>query len=378
MKHTSLILSTGFALFSMFFGSGNLVFPLIVGKESGDHFALASLGICLTGVLMPFLGIWAMILCKGSTKVFFGSMGRYAPFLLTLGSLLLLGPCGVVPRCITVAYGSFHLLFPSSSSILFSFAACLLIYGVALKKDKIIGLLGVLLTPILLIALTTITICGLWFGSSPLPAASSLESFQLGFLKGYHTMDLLAAFFFAAFVIKQLEKQAETNPGQSPLKIFFQSASVGAGLLAAIYFVLVWLGAAYAEQLQNIPPQEMLGVVAQHALGIYAAPIVCVAVTLACFTTAVVLATLFADFLRQQVAREKISQKLSLAITLIITFLISTLEFSGIAQFLAPILETIYPALIMLTLLNIGMVMMGMKKRRWPVLLVVLAKIGWV
>ncbi|MBA2728840.1 MAG: branched-chain amino acid transport system II carrier protein, partial [Parachlamydiaceae bacterium] len=37
--------TTGFALFSMFFGSGNLVFPITVGQESQGHYLLAALGI---------------------------------------------------------------------------------------------------------------------------------------------------------------------------------------------------------------------------------------------------------------------------------------------------------------------------------------------
>ena len=70
MKNKSLILATGLAMFSMFFGSGNLVFPLVVGQMSEGHFGLASLGILLTGVLVPFLGILAMLLFDGNSKVF--------------------------------------------------------------------------------------------------------------------------------------------------------------------------------------------------------------------------------------------------------------------------------------------------------------------
>src|SRR5262245_8338583 len=109
MKNKLLIISTGFALFSMFFGSGNLVFPLVVGKESGGHYLLATLGIFLTGVVVPFLGVIAMMLYKGDNQKFFGSMGKPATFWFPLIALSLMGPFGVLARCITVAHGSFRL-----------------------------------------------------------------------------------------------------------------------------------------------------------------------------------------------------------------------------------------------------------------------------
>jgi LIVCS family branched-chain amino acid:cation transporter len=117
----------------------------------------------------------------------------------------------------------------------------------------------------------------------------------------------------------------------------------------------VALGWAYAPQLLEIPPQEMLGKIALSALGRFAAPCVCVAIVLACVTTAIALTSLFADFLRTEVARHKIGNKIALATTLGIGVVVSTLEFSGIAKFLGPLLEMIYPALIALTLINIGL-----------------------
>ncbi|EKE08422.1 MAG: hypothetical protein ACD_17C00172G0001, partial [uncultured bacterium] len=96
MKKNRLVISTGLALFSMFFGSGNLVFPLVVGKTSQGHFNLGALGIFLTGVLVPFLGVLAMCLFNGCTKTFFGRMGRPAVFWFPLIALSLMGPFGVL------------------------------------------------------------------------------------------------------------------------------------------------------------------------------------------------------------------------------------------------------------------------------------------
>jgi branched-chain amino acid:cation transporter, LIVCS family len=376
MKSKLLFLSLGFAMFSMFFGSGNLVYPLALGKESGSHFFAASLGILMTGVFVPFLGVFAMMLFKGDPKAFFSCMGeKIAVFWFPLLSLSLMGPFGVLARCITVAHGSFHLFFDQSSLVYFSIGFCIITFFVTANKNRIIPALGSFLTPLLLVSLVAITLFGYIFGNSPQESTQTiLSSFQNGFMEGYQTMDLLAAFFFSVFVIKHLESHTELNP-QQKFKTFLKATLVGSFLLGSVYFGLVYLGASYAEVLKDVPPQEMLGVVAENALGSFSTLIVCAAIVLACFTTAVILTSLFAEFFHQHVAKEKISLKSSIVVTLLIAFSISTLEFSGIAKFIAPILETIYPALIMMTFLNIFSVFWGLKNMRWPVAMTLLVKL---
>lgn len=375
MKIKTLILSTGLAMFSMFFGSGNLVFPLVVGQISEGHFGLATFGILLTGVLVPFLGILAMLLFNGNSNDFFGRLGKPATFWFPLIALSLMGPFGVLARCITVAHGAFRLLLPETSLWAFSIISCAVIFILSIRKNRIVPLLGSLLTPILLLSIAAIAIFGLV--SVDLPPVSDnggWTSFKNGVFQGYQTMDLLAAFFFSAFVINHLKDHQATQNGDS-LPIFFKSSLIGAGLLSIIYFVLVLLGAMYAPQLTHVPPQEMLGFVAQASLGSWAAPVVCVAVILACLTTAIVLTSLFADFLRKEVTKEKIHPSIALITTLVIAFFISTLEFSGIAKILGPILEATYPSLIVLTVLSIFHKLWGWTSIRMPIAIVFLVKI---
>jgi LIVCS family branched-chain amino acid:cation transporter len=371
MNTKFLFVSTGFALFAMFFGSGNLVFPLLVGIESQGHYLISSLGIIFTGVLVPFLGVFAMLLYKGETHEFLGTMGGFAKFWFPLIALSLMGPFGVLARCITVAHGSFTLLFPDCSLIVFSLAFCGIIFLLTTNKSQIIPFLGSALTPFLLLFLLAIIVAGIWYGQTVEPFDSNYwPAFREGALQGYQTMDLLAAFFFSTFVIKHLSNHFSATSDNSQLvKVFIKSALLGGGLLAIVYCGLVYLGATFASDLKGIAPQMLLGIISQKTLGALSAPVVCSAVILACFTTAVVLTSLFADFFKQQVCRESIHSSLSLLLTLLIAFGVSTREFSGIATFLAPILETLYPALIVLTLINIAHKLGSIKLRRWPVIL---------
>ncbi len=365
-KETLLILSTGFALFSMFFGSGNLVFPLAIGMESGGHYGMASLGVLCTCVIFPFLGMLGMALYNGEIKEFFSYFGKKGIFIFSFIALGLMGPFGVLARCLTVIHGACLPLFPSMSLPVTSLVLCVLIYLLTANKNKIVSILGVFLTPFLLLAVASIT--GVSLYQAPVSAPMQSEGFVAftnGFFKGYQTMDLVAAFFFSGFVIKHLlQTRSERGEGGSPLKFFIKASVVGAVLLYVVYFALVLLGWFYAPLLEGARPQEMFGKVAIASLGFFAAPCICVAVVLACLTTAIALTSLFAEFLRTEVFREKIGNTTAIVSTLIVAFLVSTLEFSGIAQFLGPILETMYPALIVLTVVNIGRKVWGMLSSR--------------
>lgn len=377
MKMKWIVVSTGFALFSMFFGSGNLVFPIAVGQESGHNFILGSLGIVLTGVIVPFLGVFGMMLYKGDIDKFFGSFGRKGVFVFSLLALALMGPFGVLARCLTVAHGALLLVLPSASLAATSIVMCIIIFLLAANKNRIITILGTALTPFLLLAIAVIAYFGLKQDVQAVPTLiTGWDALKNGFFQGYQTMDLLAAFFFSKFVIKHLYETADKNNDEaSLLKIFFKASLVGAGILSLVYFALVTLGRTYASVLTEAAPQEMLGRIAMESLGSLAAPFVCMAVVFACMTTAIVLARLFAEFLDNDVFANKLGNSQALLITLAIGFLVSTLDFAGIARFLGPVLETVYPALIVLTLVNITSQYWRVRSTHWPFTLTIAAKL---
>ncbi|MBA3722177.1 MAG: branched-chain amino acid transport system II carrier protein [Parachlamydiaceae bacterium] len=382
MKSKWLALSTGFALFSMFFGSGNLVFPITVGQGSEGHYMLAALGILLTGVVVPFLGVFGMMLYKGDLNSFFSSFGKKGTFIFSFLALALMGPFGVLARCLTVAHGALLLLFPNASLLVSSFAMCCVIYFLSVNKSKIVTLLGTVLTPFLLVAIAAISFFGLSQGSTievanANAAGSGWDALKMGFFQGYQTMDLLAAFFFSQFVISYLRNQlSAADENNSMLNIFCKSAMIGAGILSIVYFALVLLGSIYSPLLLDKPPQEMLGIIAMESLGSLAAPCLCIVIIFACLTTAIVLTSLFADFLCNSVVSNKIGNPTALLITLGIGFFVSTFDFAGIARYLGPILEAVYPALIVLTISNIICKLCSLKASHWPFTISILAKLS--
>lgn len=42
-------------LFALFFGAGNLIFPLHLGQMAGHNWFIATLGFLITGVVLPYI-----------------------------------------------------------------------------------------------------------------------------------------------------------------------------------------------------------------------------------------------------------------------------------------------------------------------------------
>ncbi len=141
MTYKRVILTAGFAMFSMFFGSGNLVFPLLIGTQTLDVSTYSTLGLILTAVIVPFLGLFGMILYNGNTRDYFDKLGRIPSFLLILAMLSLMGPFGVVPRCITVAYGGLNVLYPTLPFDWFSAGFCALITILIWKSNRVVDVI---------------------------------------------------------------------------------------------------------------------------------------------------------------------------------------------------------------------------------------------
>lgn len=93
-KETKDFIVVGAALFAMFFGAGNLIFPPALGMLSGDQWLLTILGFALTGVGLPILGVITIAKVGGSLKDF---AGRVSPtFAKILGAVIVLDRKSVV------------------------------------------------------------------------------------------------------------------------------------------------------------------------------------------------------------------------------------------------------------------------------------------
>jgi LIVCS family branched-chain amino acid:cation transporter len=362
-------LAIGLAMFSMFFGAGNVIFPLAVGQYAGDKNFFAMSGLILTAAIMPIAGVIAMILFDGNYRQFFGRLGKTPGFILALITISLLGPLGSTPRCIALSYTTLKTSFPGLSSVLFSAISCGIIFLFTVRKNQILNLLGWVLTPLLLTSLITIIVIGLTSTHEMQNSdQSNANMFMHGLKEGYNTMDLLAAFFFSSTILNILRMPKKDDLiSRNYINIALQASVVGAFLLTAIYVGFSYLAAFHGNELLINGKDEILGAIAMKIAGGYAGILVCITIALACLTTAIALISAFTDFIQKEVFQEKVSYEMTLIASLLLTFFVSTFEFTGISAFLGPILQICYPGLIVLTFLNIAYRLKNFKPIKLPV-----------
>lgn len=343
----------GLALFSMFFGSGNLIFPLFLGQVSQHNWLVALTGFLLTAVCLPLLGVVAMVMYQGQYRKFFDLLGKYLGFLLTLVLLVVWIPLGSGPRCVSLSFVSLGTYLPMGSPWVYGAiysAACAF---VVLQKGGMLQILGKYLTPLLLLCLGAIFVFGFWGGASTFDATlSPKELFVLSVKEGYNTQDLIASFFFCATVLGMLQKQDGSM--MSNLKLTLQAGIIAAVTLGIVYSSLLYTAANHSLSLTLIPKEQMLAHLAKITLGEHLGLVAAIAIFLACFTTSVALVTVFTEFLTDTIFGKKSMYNVSLGLTLVGCYLMSITGLEGITAVTSPALEICYPLLLVVIIWGVA------------------------
>ncbi|MEK6733635.1 MAG: branched-chain amino acid transport system II carrier protein, partial [Pseudomonadota bacterium] len=181
-----------------------------------------------------------------------------------------------------------------------------------------------------------------------IPMSQAGNPFILGITQGYQTMDLMASLFFSITIVEYLRSVCKSK--NETIRLSIMSSIIGGGLIALVYVGFIYLGAHYADRLIDINPEQYLAVIAQITLGKHAALIVALTIFLSTLVTAASLVKLFAEFLKTDIAKEKISWVNSVFVTIIIGYGLSLIGFSKIASMLHAVLSYIYQALITLSI----------------------------
>jgi branched-chain amino acid:cation transporter, LIVCS family len=371
---SKIIITTGLAIFSMFFGAGNLMFPIMVGLVSADKNIIGITGFMITAVILPTLGLIAMILFDGDYETFFGRLGNSIGNILIFFAMLVIGPLIAMPRIVTLSYVMmepflFHISLPLFSALFIG-----LTFLATAKESKIVNILGYVISPALLISLLIIIIKGFITGEhTSVNTQNILEILWNNIKYGYKTLDLLGGIFFASIVLSILQKDF-MEKGQSIDKkklavISLKSGVIGTLLLGLIYLGLSYLGAYFGEGLGNVNEGELFSAISFRVLGNSGALIISTAVLMACFSTIIALAAVVAEYLQHYIFKEKVSYIKTLLITLIATFITSNFGLGAILKFSSPVIDIGYPIFITITLCNLAYKLFDFKPIKVPVLL---------
>ena len=344
------VLTTGFAMFAMLFGAGNVVFPLILGRDSGHQLFFGLLGFCMTAVIVPLLGLVAVMLHHGYYKCLLAPLGKIPAFLIIASCMILLGPLAMTPRCVTISYAAIKSYLPAVPIWIFSGGCAVLIFLCTIKNSFIIDLLGKFLGPLKIKLLLFVIIKGIFAPVAMMPVAlTKMEGFRLGLLSGYGTCDLIAIIFLSSLILSRLRQglhPEQQHDARAIIKLSLQASLVGGLLLSLVYAGFCIASGLHGAQLASVERADIFSSLSILILGEVGGCLANVTVAIACLTTAIALTAMFAMYLHKDFSASRLSYRFSLIITIIITAAIASLGFSGIMKFVSPIIEVLYPILI--------------------------------
>jgi LIVCS family branched-chain amino acid:cation transporter len=355
---TSRIVATGFAIFAMLFGSGNVIFPLTLGRDIGHQVWFGLLGFMLTAVLIPLIGLVSTILADGDYKKFLGKLGVIPGNIVILVCMGLIGPFGVIPRCIATSHGALAPYVSWLSVPIFSVIAASIILGCTIRSGFVVDLLGKYLGPLKLTLLLSIVVIGL-FNPAPFVKVglSVTEAFNAGLSTGLGTVDLLGTIFFAGLIFASLRRGVVSEKEISAKELVIvglKAGLLGSGLLGLVYAGFCVVAAYRGAQLVAVSNSaQLFPVLARLVLGHTGGLLANVTLALSCLTTAIALSIVFAGYLHKEILCEQISYFNAQMITIAIAAVMSNLGFTQIMVLIKPIIVLIYPALIVLAIMHL-------------------------
>lgn len=336
----------GLALFSMFFGSGNLIYPLMLGRDAGSSFLISALGFVLSAVLIPCLGVVAIAFAEGNYEKIFattfkGKIGLGLIFLVLLSFI----PFGAGPRCVVLAHASLKAFMPMPPLWLFSLIFLTIVGYLINDRSRLIDNLGKILTPMLLVSITIIVISSFINGEIDPPLLNNHELFVSSLFEGYNTQDLLSSLFFSSSLIMIMK--ASFADKSAMIKTTLKGAGLGIILLSCLYVFLIASSSLHSDILVGKNGVDLVSILARHTLGLKFGLIAGVAVALACLTTGVALILAFSEFIEAHLLVKK-HRHLALLISLMSVFLTSLLEFDGIMAIISPLMKIVYPLILVI------------------------------
>ncbi|WP_375105521.1 branched-chain amino acid transport system II carrier protein [Lysinibacillus fusiformis] len=351
----------GTMLFGLYFGAGNLIFPIQLGQLAGTHFWLGLIGFLVTAIGLPFLGILAIGL-SGSNGLRDLASRVHPVFgiVFSLALYLTIGPFFAIPRTATVPFvvGFEPYIQAQHVTLLlavFSFIFFAIVFYFSLNPAKIMDYIGKYLTPAFLIVLFILIITSIVkpMGDFQQPMGDYIDAaFMTGFKEGYNTMDALASLAFGIVVINAI-KSAGISDRKEIAKATWTSGIFAMALMMLIYGLITYMGASSISAVGTFDNGGLIfASVADHYFGSFGAILLAVIIVLACLKTSIGLITSCSEFFHE--VFPKISYKWFVFLLCVVSFIIANFGLNNIIQFAIPVLMFLYPLAIVLILLALS------------------------
>lgn len=349
-------------LFGLFFGAGNLIFPVHMGQEAGGNVFLANIGFLITGVGLPFLGIIAMGISRSEGLFDMASrVGKKYAYIFTILLYLVIGPFFALPRLATTSFEIGIAPFLDASNISVVLAIFSIVFFVvacfyARKPSKLLVYVGKVLNPLFLILLFILFAIAF---TNPMGSINDMavqtsyqtQPFFTGFIQGYNTLDALASLAFGIIVITTLRSKGVNEPKNIAMDTV-KSGILTIILMGLIYSLLAYMGAMSVGQLEvSANGGIALAQITHYYLGNFGSIVVAAIVIVACLKTAIGLISSFSETFVGLFPKGKY---LVFAITVsAMACLFANVGLTKIIEFSIPVLMFLYPLAMTLILLSI-------------------------
>lgn len=352
-KHVTDSIVVGFALFAMFFGAGNVVFPPYIGMHAGEQWANGFLFYFIADIGLALVAMFAILHAGGADNIT-GRIGHVASKVLMCAVILCIGPMVAIPRtAATTLEMSVTPFFSGMSPVVFSIIFFAVILLLSIKQSAVIDIVGKILTPALLIGLLILIVKGFVspIGDIVDTGVSASEVTVNGIKSGYQTMDVLAAMAFGIIILSSADEKGYTD-SKSAAKMIGIAAALSGVLLLIVYFGLTYLGATASTVFPtDISRANLVIGIVELLLGKAGLIIFAIVIALACITTAVALVSSAASFFAK-LANDKISYSVFVVVICLSSAVISNLGLDMIIAIATPVLDIVYPPMLVLILLS--------------------------
>ena len=353
MRQKILVAGT---LFGMFFGAGNLIFPVHLGQLAGQNVIPAIIGFIVTAVGIPIFGVAAIgITHSDGLQTLSSKVGKGYGIFFTCLLYLTIGPLFAIPRCATVSFttGVVPMLLDPSKEwlalLIFSAIFFAFVLFFSLRPGKITVWIGKIINPIFLLFLAVLVIAALTNPGASIAAVEPVEAYATGtssffssFIEGYGTMDAIAGLAFGIVVVDVIRRMGVDNDDAVAVDVLGSGALTGI-LMAVIYIVTILMG-TQSRGLFEISDNGGIALtqIAGHYFGGVGQIILAVTITFACLKTSIGLVTSCSETF-VKMTHGKISYKLWAILFTLFSFAVSNVGLSAIIEYSIPVLMLIYP-----------------------------------
>lgn len=342
----------GFALFSMFFGAGNVVFPPFLGMSAGQSWLTGLVCYYIADIGLAVLAMLSMFK-RGGVSAILSPAGKIPATILMCATVLCIGPMLAIPRTAAMTFEtSVEPLIPSVGSVAFSIAFFVLVFLCSVKESAVVDIVGKVMTPLLLIGLLVLMIKGVIdpLGEiNPIPHAENVAGD--GIKAGYQTMDVLATLVFGGLILKSAHEKGYTEEKERG-SIAIKSGLVAGVILLIVYTGLTHLGATVSSVYDlSIGRSSLMLAIVEGLMGQKGTILYALVVALACITTAIGLVSSCAEYFAD-LFKEKISYGVLVFIICLFSAIVSNVGLDMLISIAAPVLDVVYPPILVLIALS--------------------------